>query len=98
MFGKALGNGYAITAIIGRRDVMEAAQDTFISSTFWTERIGPSAVLATLRVMDRLKLWERITETGLEIRVGWRTLAQNHGLEIDISGLPALSSLSFVGE
>ena len=34
MFGKALGNGYAITAIVGRQAVMEAAQSTFISSTF----------------------------------------------------------------
>ena len=41
MFGKALGNGYAITSVIGRREVMDAAQSTFISSTFWTERIGP---------------------------------------------------------
>ena len=43
IFGKALGNGYAITGIIGRREVMEHAQSTFISSTFWTERIGPTA-------------------------------------------------------
>ena len=46
VFGKALGNGYAITAVIGKKEVMEAAQSTFISSTFWTERIGPSAALA----------------------------------------------------
>lgn len=56
MFGKALGNGYAITAIIGRREVMEAAQNTFISSTFWTERIGPVAALKTLEVMERENL------------------------------------------
>ena len=60
MFGKALGNGYAITATIGRREIMEAAQSTFISSTFWTERIGPSAALKTLEVMDRIKSWEVI--------------------------------------
>ena len=40
IFGKALGNGYAITAVVGRKEVMEVAQSTFISSTFWTERIG----------------------------------------------------------
>ena len=43
MFGKALGNGYAICAVVGKRSVMESAQSTFISSTFWTERIGPAA-------------------------------------------------------
>ena len=51
MFGKAMGNGYAITAVLGRRDVMEAAQSTFISSTFWTERIGPTVALKTLELM-----------------------------------------------
>ncbi|MEY3200845.1 MAG: hypothetical protein RIR70_395, partial [Pseudomonadota bacterium] len=57
MFGKALGNGYAITATIGRREVMEAAQSSFISSTFWTERIGPAAALKTLEVMERMQSW-----------------------------------------
>ena len=58
MFGKTLGNGYAITAAIGRREIMEAAQTTFISSTFWTERIGPTAALKTLEVMERVQSWE----------------------------------------
>ena len=57
MFGKALGNGYAVTATIGRREVMKSAQSTFISSTFWTERIGPTAALKTLEVMEREKSW-----------------------------------------
>jgi glutamate-1-semialdehyde 2,1-aminomutase len=95
MFGKALGNGYAITATIGRREVMEAAQSTFISSTFWTERIGPSAALATLDVMARTQSWEKITQTGLAIREGWQQLADKHGLGIDHWGLPALTGYSF---
>jgi len=95
MFGKALGNGYAITATIGRREIMEAAQSTFISSTFWTERIGPTAALKTLEVMERLKSWETITATGLKIRAGWQELAQRHGLEISHWGLPALTGFTF---
>lgn len=54
MFGKALGNGYAITAVIGKEEIMQSAQDTFISSTFWTERIGPIAGIATLNEMESL--------------------------------------------
>jgi glutamate-1-semialdehyde 2,1-aminomutase len=95
MFGKALGNGYAITATIGRREVMEAAQSTFISSTFWTERIGPSAALKTLEVMERLKSWETITSTGQQIRQGWQKLADKHGLQVDHWGLPALTGFTF---
>jgi glutamate-1-semialdehyde 2,1-aminomutase len=95
MFGKAMGNGYAITATIGRREVMEAAQSTFISSTFWTERIGPSAALKTLEVMERLKSWDTITQMGLQIRQAWQRLADKHGLKIDHWGLPALTGFTF---
>jgi glutamate-1-semialdehyde 2,1-aminomutase len=95
MFGKALGNGYAITATIGRREIMEAAQSTFISSTFWTERIGPTAGLKTLEVMERMKSWEVITETGLNIREGWQKLAEKYHLNIDHWGLPALTGYTF---
>lgn len=95
VLGKTLGNGYAITAVIGRREVMEAAQTTFISSTFWTERIGPSAALQTLKVMERLQSWEKITRIGQSITAGWRELATKHGLSITTSGLPALASFAF---
>ncbi len=95
MFGKALGNGYAITATIGRREVMEAAQSTFISSTFWTERIGPVAALKTLEVMERVKSWDFITQTGLTIRQRWQQLADKHQLKVEHWGLPALTGFSF---
>ena len=94
MFGKALGNGYAISAIIGRREIMEAAQSTFISSTFWTERIGPTAALKTLEVMERLQSWKTITEAGLNIRNKWQELADIHGLHIEHWGLPALAGFT----
>ena len=94
MFGKALGNGYAITATIGRREIMEAAQSTFISSTFWTERIGPTAALKTLEVMERLQSWDTITQTGLQIRQLWQQLADKHDLKIDHWGLPALTGFT----
>ncbi len=95
MFGKALGNGYGITATIGKREIMEAAQSTFISSTFWTERIGPTAALKTLEVMERVKSWDTITQTGLNIRQGWQKLADKHGLTIEHWGLPALTGFTF---
>lgn len=98
MFGKALGNGYAITAVIGKREIMEAAQKTFISSTFWTERIGPTAALKTLEVMEREKSWEYITETGKYIGEQWQKIAENNNLSINVFGLPALIGFSFNNE
>ena len=91
MFGKALGNGYAITATIGRREVMEAAQSTFISSTFWTERIGPTAALKTLEIMERERSWEIITEKGKSLIQYWKQIAEENEVNISINGLPALA-------
>ncbi len=98
VFGKALGNGYAITAVLGRREVMEAAQSTFISSTFWTERIGSVAALATLDVMEKTNSWDKITQTGREIQAMWQKMATRHGLDIKVAGLPSIASFSLVGE
>lgn len=95
MFGKALGNGYAITAILGKRAIMEAAQSTFISSTFWTERIGPAAGLKTLEVMEKMRSWETISAMGRIISDGWQRLADKHELSISRWGLPALTGYSF---
>jgi glutamate-1-semialdehyde 2,1-aminomutase len=94
MFGKALGNGYAITAVIGRREIMDVAQTTFISSTFWTERIGPTAALKTLEVMELTKSWEVITDLGKYIGGQWKALGDKHKLPIEVNGLPAMISFS----
>ena len=98
MFGKTIGNGYALTAIVGRKSIMEASQTTFISSTFWTERIGPTAALATLKVMEKMKSWDIITSAGNKMRNNWLKLADENNLSISISGIPALSTYSFNSE
>ena len=95
MFGKALGNGYAITAIAGKKELMEMAQSSFISSTFWTERIGPSAALKTLEVMERDKSWNSITNMGQKIRNRLQILAKKHQVKIFLTGLPALTNIVF---
>jgi len=89
-FGKALGNGYAITAVIGKREIMDVAQSTFISSTFWTERIGPSAALKTLEVMEKTKSWELITNIGNGISDQWKALGKKYQLPLKVSGLPSM--------
>jgi len=96
-FGKSLGNGYAITAVIGREDVMQAAQTTFISSTFWTERIGPSAALAALEVMRDEDAPRRVHEIGAEVQEFWEHLADANSMTITTSGLPALANFTING-
>ena len=93
-FGKTLGNGYAITAVIGRESVMQAAQKTFISSTFWTERIGPTAALATLKVMEETNAPQRVHEIGIEVQQRWVELGTEHNLTLTPGGLPALANFT----
>jgi len=95
MFGKAMGNGYAITAVIGNEKVMDAVQKTFISSTFWTERIGPTAALKTLEVMKDLKSWDEITKIGKDIKLSWKSMFNQHNLDYFETGIPALAGFTF---
>ena len=95
MFGKALGNGYAITAVVGKREYMRSTKDTFISSTFWTERVGPTAGIATLNVMQKLKSWEKISDTGRYIKKRISILATKSKIKIEFSGLDSLINFKF---
>ena len=95
IFGKALGNGYAINAVIGRRAVMEYANHSFISSTFWTERVGPSAALETLKIMEKNKSWNEITMIGKNIKKQIRYIASLHKLDLQIEGIDAIPNFYF---
>ncbi len=93
VFAKALSNGYPMAAVIGTANVMQAAQASFISSTYWTEAIGPTAALATLRRMRDVKLSQEVMRAGSLVQEGWMRLAKKHGLEITVAGLPACCTL-----
>jgi glutamate-1-semialdehyde aminotransferase len=96
VFAKAIGNGYPVAAIIGRPEVMDAAQRSFISSTGWTERIGPTAALATIRKLRRDDVPARLIATGRRMREGWQELGRRHGLRLEVGGIPPLSTFRFL--
>ena len=95
IFGKALGNGYAITAIIGKEDIMQHASRSFISSTFWSERAGFTAALKTIEYMQKNKTWKKIYKIGKKIQNKWIEIAKNNNVDININGIYSLSSFSF---
>ncbi|MBT6227381.1 MAG: aminotransferase class III-fold pyridoxal phosphate-dependent enzyme, partial [Candidatus Scalindua sp.] len=82
VFSKALGNGYPIAAIIGKEEVMDAAQNTFISSTMWTERTGLAAALATINKHRSVDAGKHLMQIGTQIQDGWRGSASKNGLNI----------------
>ncbi len=97
-FAKGMSNGYPMAALVGRRDVMEAAQKTFISSTYWTERVGPSAALATLEKHRARNVPAHLIEVGKKAKKGWADAAAAAGIEIHIGGIDPLGHFSFVCE
>ena len=95
VFAKGISNGYPMAAVIGRAKVMEAVQDTFISSTYWTERIGPVAALATIGKLKEKKVYKHLMVIGKEVQEGWKRSAAGHGLDITVSGIYPLGHFSF---
>jgi glutamate-1-semialdehyde 2,1-aminomutase len=95
VYGKAMSNGFPMAAIVGKHDVMNAAQDTFISSTYWTDRIGPAASLVTICKMQENNVPAHLSRIGSLINAGWDKLAKEHNLKINIEGILPLTHFSF---
>ncbi|HIA47454.1 MAG TPA: aminotransferase class III-fold pyridoxal phosphate-dependent enzyme, partial [Candidatus Hydrogenedentes bacterium] len=84
VFAKALGNGHPISAVIGTAAAMDGAEKSFISSTTWTESVGPVAALTTLRLMRDTKVWEHVQAIGSQIQSLWRSKAIKHEIPITV--------------
>ncbi len=95
VFAKAMSNGYPMAAIIGTGDAMTAAQDSFISSTYWTEGVGTTAALATIGKHRRCNVSQQLIEIGSRIQSGWKSAAENRGLRVSITGIPPMGHFSF---
>jgi glutamate-1-semialdehyde 2,1-aminomutase len=93
VYGKAMGNGFAISSVVGKKDVMDCAQESFISSTFWTERVGFVAALKTLEILRRDRVWEYLIAIGELIGTGWSSLARKHGLKIKVTDYKPLITM-----
>ena len=95
VFAKGISNGYPMAAIIGKKKYMDAAQDSFISSTYWTERIGPTAALAAIQKMERHKVQEHLVNIGKIVQNGWNGIAKKTGLSIHVGSIYPLSHFDF---
>ncbi len=95
VFAKALGNGHPIAAIIGTARAMDAAQESFISSTYWTEGVGPTAAVATLKEMLRIDVPAHLRRVGTSVREGLGALAASAGVPLQVTGHPGQTYLAF---
>ncbi len=97
VFSKAMGNGFPIAAIIGKGNVMEAAEESFISSTMWTERVGFVAALATIKKHRQKNVGAHLVRMGRMVQDGWQQAAKKAGLSIHVGGIEPLSHFTFDG-
>lgn len=95
VFAKGLTNGYPLSAIVGRKEIMAAAQGTFISSTFYTERIGFAAALKNIEEYQKRRVWEKQIAYGQRVKAGWKRIADENELPIEIGGIDPLAHFSF---
>lgn len=96
VFAKALGNGHPVSAVIGTRAAMEGAHGSFISSTYWTESVGPVAALAVLDVMASEDVPGHVAHIGTAMQGCWREAAARHGLPVSVpEGYPCLAHFAF---
>ena len=95
VFGKAMSNGFPMAAVIGKKEIMNVAQESFISSTYWTERVGPAATLAAIQKMREKNVPSHIFKIGELIAQGWQELAKKHSLDVTLKGPNALITFAF---
>lgn len=94
-YGKSIGNGHAITAVVARKKFLRSAEDTFISSTFWSERIGFVAALSTIKIMREKKIFPLIIKTGKDIKYKWLKAAKKNNIEIEVFGKDSIPQFRF---
>ena len=94
VLGKALGNGHPISAVLGRKDVMQYAQSTFISSSYWTERVGFVAGLTTIREFEKQNVIEYLMMLGNFFENNYSKIFNDLNLNISTVGMLTVPTLA----
>lgn len=95
IFGKAIGNGYPISAVIGKKEIMEKANNTFISSLMWTERVGFSAALNTINLMKKYNVQNHLTKYGRLIKKGFEEISKDLKIDLNVGGMDSMPIITF---
>ena len=94
-FAKGMTNGYPVSALIGKKNIMQAAQETFISSTFWTERIAFAAAVKSIECYEKYKVYEKQKQVGEKVLTGWKKIVEKTGVKISTNGILPMIHFQF---
>lgn len=95
VFAKTISNGFPMAAIIGTRDTMQAAQESFISSAYWTEGVGPAAAVASIKKMMRIDVPSHLRQVGGAVLAGWDEAGKRHKVPVKVGARPELAYFAF---
>ena len=98
VFAKSISNGYAMGAVVGRRDVMEPAGQMFVSSTYWGEAVGLAAALATLTELRTRNTAQTLADNGAALKARLNAVAAEVGVAIRCTGIDYHPHLEFPAE
>lgn len=99
-FGKGMANGYAISAVAGKKELLrQIEQGVFVSTTFGGDSVPMAAALATISILEQPGFYEHITQVGTMMKDGIARLVGKHSLQdvLSVSGLPAHCGVAFEG-
>lgn len=96
VFGKAMANGYPISAVVGKRNIMSMAEkEVFISSTFFPNSLEMVAALKCIEILERDKILDAIWQRGEEFLKRLKEIVRKSGVAITVSGIPPMPFLTF---
>lgn len=96
VYAKAMSNGFPCAAVVGREGVMDAANPSFISSSYWTDGVGPAAALACIRKMRRENVQAQVWKLGEQFQQGLERIAASHPrVGLKVGSRPCSPSLAF---
>ena len=98
VYGKTIANGIPMASLVGKKEIMSFALKTFISSVFWTEKVGPAAALAFIKKYKKLKVHKKLIKVGKEVKQIWKNAAKKNNLDIEIYGIDPLASFKIKSE
>jgi len=98
MFSKSIGNGYPITVLAGKSRILNESYNTFISSTYWSERVGPTAALASINEMERIKSWKLITQKGKYIKNKIFNLSKKYKINLKLNDSISIINFKIFGK
>jgi glutamate-1-semialdehyde 2,1-aminomutase len=97
-FSKAIGNGYPLSAIVGKESLRQAASEIYVTGSFWCNASSMAASLTTLSILDEIDVIRHITHLGTKLRDGISEIAKLYKIVIRQTGPVQMPLILFDGD